>query len=351
MAERLPNMRCPRLSDLPAPPAGRTGWPWTEESPRLPETMADGRPWPKVSIVTPSFNQGQFLEEAIRSVLLQGYPNLEYIIIDGVSRDNSVAVIRKYEPWLAWWASEPDNGQADAINKGFRRATGEFLGWLNSDDRLAPGAINSLVTAFLVRPEAELLYGDNECGGENGTPAFVRRGERLPFSDMLRTLRVAVPQPGSLWRRSLLDKVGLLDTRWQVVLDREFFVRAGLRCRMEYLPGVLAFFRRHAASKSMAWQRQWMVEIPRMYTEFFRRSDLPVAVRALRRETVASAYLYCAGHAHRLGSRATATHFVAAALLHYPRVLLRGDADSYLGKGALRVLGGLRRVAQRFRNS
>src|SRR5947207_6789592 len=137
-------MTAPRLDDLPAPPSGRKGWPWTEATPKAPEKSTPNFSWPRISIVTPSFNQGQFIEETIRSVLLQGYPNLEYIIIDGGSTDNTVGVIKKYEPWLAYWVSEKDRGQCDAINKGFARATGDIFAWLCSDDVYAPGALRRI---------------------------------------------------------------------------------------------------------------------------------------------------------------------------------------------------------------
>src|SRR5438067_5875086 len=117
------NVRCPRLSDLPPPPPGRAGWPWTEASPAVWRRPRDGC-WPRVSIVTPSYNQGPYLEETIRTVLLQGYPELEYQIIDGGSTDDSVEIIRKYERWLAHWVSARDGGQSDAINHGFDRASG-----------------------------------------------------------------------------------------------------------------------------------------------------------------------------------------------------------------------------------
>ena len=138
-------MRCPTLSELPPPPSGKTGWPWTQASPQLPDQMPDGAEWPKISIVTPNYNYGRFIEETIRSVLLQGYPNLEYIVIDGNSTDNSVEIIKKYEPWLTYWVSEKDKGQANAINRGINLATGEWFNWINSDDILLQNAFLTLV--------------------------------------------------------------------------------------------------------------------------------------------------------------------------------------------------------------
>ncbi|MBE9194454.1 glycosyltransferase [Synechocystis sp. LEGE 06083] len=139
-------MRCPHLNELPPPPEGKTGWPWTEASDLLSQKMPDSSDWPRISIVTPSYNQGQFIEETIRSVLLQGYPNLEYIIIDGGSTDNSVEIIKKYEPWLAYWVSEKDRGQSHAINKGLDIASGDILCWLNSDDYFLINALKAIST-------------------------------------------------------------------------------------------------------------------------------------------------------------------------------------------------------------
>ena len=136
-------MRCPTLAELPPPPPGKTGWPWTVEA-HLPAARSDASPWPRISIVTPSYNQDQFIEETLRSVLLQGYPNLEYIVIDGGSTDGTVGIIRRYAPWLTHWVSEPDRGQAHAISKGLGKCSGGIFQWINSDDVLLKGALPSV---------------------------------------------------------------------------------------------------------------------------------------------------------------------------------------------------------------
>lgn len=142
-------MRCPTLAQLPSPSSIKIGWPWTEESPQLPDNMPNGTEWPKISIVTPSLNQGQYIEETIRSVLLQGYPNLEYIVIDGDSSDESVEIIQKYDKWLTYWISELDKGQSHAINKGIYKCTGAIFTWLNSDDYYNPNAFLSIVNPIV----------------------------------------------------------------------------------------------------------------------------------------------------------------------------------------------------------
>jgi glycosyltransferase involved in cell wall biosynthesis len=138
------------LKQLPPPPPGKTGWPWTWESEHIPQIKPDGTSWPRISIVTPSFNQGEFLEETIRSIILQNYPNLEYLVIDGGSSDISVEIIKKYEQWITYWVSEKDRSQSHAINKGFERCTGKLVNWICSDDLLCKNALNQFATTYYI---------------------------------------------------------------------------------------------------------------------------------------------------------------------------------------------------------
>lgn len=242
-------MRCPTLAELPPPPPGKTGWPWTEESEQLPDTMRDGSPWPRVSIVTPSYNQGQFIEETIRSVLLQGYPNLEYIVIDGGSTDKSVEVIRKYERWLTHWVSEPDRGQAHAVNKGWGTATGDLLGWLNSDDLYTATALASVRRAWLQDGKPSIVYGDARGVSESLEPRTKKRMRDYSLRTMLAGKRV--PQPATFITRQLYQTVGPIRESLTYALDYEFFFRAWLQADQScYVPSVLAHSRRHSARKS-----------------------------------------------------------------------------------------------------
>jgi glycosyltransferase involved in cell wall biosynthesis len=152
-------MRCPSLRDLPSPPFTKCGWPWTEESGQLPPLMDDGSLWPLVTIITSSFNQGAYIEETIRSILLQAYPNLEYIIMDGGSTDDSVDIIKKYQSWISYWVSEPDRGQTHALNKGIALSQGDVITWINSDDTLLPNALAAVGRASKTYPEAACWIG------------------------------------------------------------------------------------------------------------------------------------------------------------------------------------------------
>ena len=243
-------VRCPTLTDLPDPPRARIGWPWTEESDRLPDSMPDGRLWPRVSIVTSSYNQGRFIEETIRSVLLQGYPNLEYIIMDGGSTDNSLEIIKKYEPWLSYWVSEPDRGQSDAINEGFGKSTGEVMAWLNSDDIYVRGTIPFITDYFRSDPQYELLYGEAWYIDENSYRVEPCRNIRRQFEKRYMLNRDPIVQPTAFWRRSLWVNVGQLDLGLTWGFDWDFFIRAYLNTEPHYIPQFFANYRLHGHMKT-----------------------------------------------------------------------------------------------------
>ncbi|RMF85104.1 MAG: glycosyltransferase [Nitrospinota bacterium] len=251
-------MRCPTLAELPPPPSGKQGWPWTEETPPLSAAgLGSGRQkgrvgfWPQISIVTPSYNQGAFLEETIRSVLLQGYPHLEYIIIDGGSDDQSLDVIRRYAPWLAYWVSEPDRGQSHAINKGLACSTGEILAWLNSDDFYLPGTLGRVAEEFHTHPELSLLYGDALFVDAESTPLWPYRGRETTLLEKLEYWKGwHVPQPTTFFRRDLYLRIGPLEETFHYGLDYEYFLRAALVYPFHYLPATLATYRRHEMSKT-----------------------------------------------------------------------------------------------------
>lgn len=213
------------LEDLPTAPQGKTGWPWTEQNIPLPEQMSDGSEWPRISIVTPSYNQGQFIEETIRSVLLQGYPNLEYIIIDGGSTDKSLDIIKKYEPWLNYWVSEPDKGQSHAINKGVAKTTGEILGWLNSDDYYHAGALETVVRLKQKHPDGIAWVGSCEeisCEGTLWGIFLPKIGTKEEIGDWGVS---AFYQPACLFLKDLFVQVGGLDERLEYVMDIDLWIR------------------------------------------------------------------------------------------------------------------------------
>ncbi len=223
---------------------------------------------PLVSVITPSFNQGNFLEKTIQSVLGQDYPNIEYIIIDGGSTDLSVDIIRKYESSISSWLTEPDYGQADAINKGFQRARGDFLCWINSDDTIYSDFISKRISQFERHKEVDFIYGDVHQGPDIDQ-IKIRKGRQTNFMSMLLSLNVPIPQQSTMWKRSVIEKVGILDPKWHVLLDREYFMRIARFCKIIYFPGTVAFFRNHDQSKSIAEEEKWAHEIPVFYQEVF----------------------------------------------------------------------------------
>ncbi len=245
-------MRCPSLSELPPPPPGKTGWPWTEESPQLPDALPDGAPWPSISVVTPSYNQAQFVEETLRSVLLQGYPDLEYIVIDGGSADGSLDIIRKYEKWLAHWVSEPDRGQSDAINKGFTRASGDFVAWLNSDDTYQPGALARVGETLGADRAKSVVYGICNRVDRQGHIQRVVKSPHVTQDTLIRYWNGISPPPQQtvFFRRNILDKVGLLNCDMHLAMDHDLWLRIAEEHQFHYIAHPLATYRIYDESKT-----------------------------------------------------------------------------------------------------
>ena len=261
---RLEQTRHASLRDLPPPPPGKTGWPWTEESEPLAAQMPDGRPWPRITVVTPSFNQGQFLEATIRSVLLQRYPELEYFVLDGGSTDGSVDTIRRYAPWLSHWVSEPDGGQSAAINRGLERGSGVYATWINSDDMLCRNALGSHATRIGFQPNT-IYVGQCAYIDAAGRTLTTHCGRVHTIEDLVRigtVWRAAgrqghIVQPEVLFPRQLALDVGGLDPDNHRTMDYELwgkFLLAGARFEYSQLP--IGMFRVHPAQKTYDGWRQ-----------------------------------------------------------------------------------------------
>lgn len=213
---------------------------------------------PLVSIITPSFNQARFLEKTILSVLNQDYERIEYIIIDGASTDGSLEVIKKYKSRLAYWVSEPDRGQTDAINKGFSHANGEILAWLNSDDVYNPRAVSQAVEYLLGHPQVGMVYGDLDFIDENDK-VIGRFSAAQTDLARLRRGYVHIPQPATFLRADLWKKVGPLDPSFYFAMDYDLWTRLAAISEFKYIPGKpWANFRLHFDGKTInADDRCW----------------------------------------------------------------------------------------------
>jgi len=217
---------------------------------------------PLVTIVTPSFNQARFLEQTMRSVLEQDYPNIEYMVVDGGSTDGSVELIKKYSDRLTWWVSEKDAGQAEAINKGFTRAKGEIIAWVNSDDFYMPGAVSNAVKALMDHPEAGFVYGNVQVVDKDEKILNQLSYGNWGLKDLLSFHIIG--QPAVFIRRSLLEKVGYLDLTYHCLLDHHLWIRLAEQSGMAYIPSLWASAHYHEDCKNLAIAAEFGREAKRM---------------------------------------------------------------------------------------
>jgi len=219
---------------------------------------------PLVSIITPSFNQARYIEATIQSVLSQDHPRLEYIIVDGGSIDGTVDRIKKYDSKLVWWGSEKDKGQTDAINKGFARAKGEILAWINSDDTYEPGAISAAVKYLQEHPEVGMVYGDCNFINEDGR-VIGKFGSAQTNYRLLRQGYVHIPQQTMFFRADLWKQVGPLDPSFYFAMDYDLWTRIAARAPIQYVPQTWANFRLHTSGKTIAADDRCWPEMIRVH--------------------------------------------------------------------------------------
>ncbi|HEY57842.1 MAG TPA: glycosyltransferase [Anaerolineae bacterium] len=301
---------------------------------------------PLVSIVTPSYNQASFLERTLRSVLSQDYPHIEYIVVDGGSTDGSVAVIERYAHRLAWWVSEPDQGQAEAINKGFARAQGEIFAWVNSDDLLAPWTVAEAVAAFQRHPEAGLVFGHGVSIDAQGRPFHLLRTGPWGLAELM-TFHM-LNQPAVFLRRAAWEAVGGLDLGYHYLLDHHLWLRMAAQAPTAHVDRIWAFARYHAAAKNAAQASGFAAEALRLAHWMSTEPALASTYARLRRRVWAAAYRFAGRYLVDGGHYLAALGAYLRALAYHPPTAAKEAHRMAFALAGLFGLGGaLRRVYYR----
>lgn len=294
-----------------------------------------------VSIVTPSYNQARYLEQTIQSVLQQDYPHIEYIVMDGASSDGSVEIIKKYAGQLTYWESQQDLGQADAINKGFARATGDIVAWLNSDDYYLPGIISKVVQVFEENPDVVLIYGNMLAVDENGATFNTLTYRPLTFEDLL--CFHIIGQPAVFMRRSALQKTKGLDPTFHFLLDHLLWIQIAKQGKILHVDQTWSAARYHAEAKNVAKAAEFGREAFRILETIAQDKDLAATLLRIDRRAHASAYRVDARYLLDGGLPDKALQAWFRALVIYPPVALKrmnifvSAVLSLLGLGKLRA--------------
>jgi len=276
---------------------------------------------PLVSIVTPSYNQVRFLEAALCSVLVQDYPNMEYLVVDGASNDGSVEIIRRYADRLAWWVSEKDSGQSEAINKGFHRARGEFVGWLNSDDIYLPGAVSAAIKVFQSHPEAGLVYGDAQAIDADGKLFNLMRARQYTLADLMAFNIIC--QPAAFIRRSVLEEAGYLDPAYQLLMDNLLWMCMARKAPIVYIPQTWAAARYHDQAKNRTRGAAYGQEARRLIADLRSRPEFSELIQADEKHILAGVERFDGFYLTDAGQPCEALHSYWRAFRLYPKMAVQ----------------------------
>ena len=304
---------------------------------------------PVISIITPSYNQAAYLEQTIRSVLEQDYPQTEYMVVDGESTDGSVDIIRKYDGRLAWWVSEADSGQADAINKGLARASGEIVAWLNSDDYYLPKTIPAVMDLFAKHPEAGLIYGDVLSVDGEGNPINIQRFQPYTLDDMMAFKIIS--QPAVFMRRSILEKAGYLDPSYHFLLDHHLWLRMVQLAPFVYSPQILAAARYHDDAKNISHAEQFGGEAFKILEWMEAQPALAGRLLENKPEIMAGAHHLNAFYLVEAGKMRAGLIAYYHAYRHHPRTVYKAWKRIIYAFFSLIGLGRVREIYLRFKQN
>ena len=272
---------------------------------------------PLVSIVTPSLNQGQFIRATIDSILCQGYENIEYWVIDGGSTDDTLDILRSYGDQINW-LSEPDKGQSHAVNKGWLRARGAVLGWVNADDLLTPAAVEIAVQNFVEHPHVGAVFGDAMYIDEHGSPIKSYPARAFDFEKLVVETEDYIPQTSVFIRKGVLDKVGFLDETLHYVMDYDFWLRLGCHTTMQYVPVEMAWLRLHTGAKTVHGMQNFAREFSLIFEKLFSNSALAQEVQQQKQKVMQTAYIHSASFCFWGGNTSQALFYLRKAWREKP---------------------------------